>query len=594
MLLNQVTRVLGQDGDITITGTGGNNTGGSFGVYLDNFLNGSYGGTEVVSSGAGKITITGNGGNNSSGGNVGFVYNFNSLVQGAYGDITITGNGGSSTTGSNFGVSWNSSGSIVSTGTGPNAARINLIGNAGSGTSNNWGININADKVIAGLNSFASACSVACNGPTISSVDGDISIRGTGGAGTGGGNHGINIVNNYGAAGAAPVLIAGLGTASVSVSGTGGSGTGSGNSGLKLLSGSSTGALDIQATGPGSVTVSGSAGSGGSGISTGTASAIQTTGTGDVTLLADSLALGAANTVSSAAALTIRPLTTGTSVGIGNTAPGSLSLSDAELGELSWSGLLTIGGANAGATTIDTAFAFPGALAVVSGAGADITLAAPLSSTSGATGPTLTLSAGRNFINAAGVAALDPGLGAWRVYSSDPAADTRDGLVADFKQYAATYGVTPVQGSGNGLFYRIAPSLAAGLTGVAAKVYDGNAIATLTPANYTLTGVIDGDSVTIGNGSAIYDTRNAATGKIVTASGIAVTSASNGAIPVYGYSLISASTAAPIGTITPAPLTLNASADSKVYDGTAGSLATPGVAGLIAGDAVDVAEPSLR
>src|SRR6185437_10806190 len=44
VLLNQVTRVLGQNGDITITGTGGDNTAGSFGVYLDNFLNGTYGG----------------------------------------------------------------------------------------------------------------------------------------------------------------------------------------------------------------------------------------------------------------------------------------------------------------------------------------------------------------------------------------------------------------------------------------------------------------------------------------------------------------------------------------------------------------------
>ena len=39
------------------------------------------------------------------------------------------------------------------------------------------------------------------------------------------------------------------------------------------------------------------------------------------------------------------------------------------------------------------------------------------------------------------------------MYSNDPAADTRGGLVPDFKQYGATYGVTPVLGSGDGFLY---------------------------------------------------------------------------------------------------------------------------------------------
>src|SRR6185295_12327521 len=155
-------------------------------------------------------------------------------------------------------------------------------------------------------------------------------------------------------------------------------------------------------------------------------------------------------------------------------------------------------------------------------------------------------------------------------------------------QYATTYGVTPVQGSGNGALYRIAPTLTPGLTGVFAKVYDGNTTATPAPGSYTVAGAIDGDSVVVaGNGSAFYDTRDAGTGKIVSAPGITVTSASNGAIPVYGYALASPVATAAIGTITPAPLTLSASVDSKVYDGNTSSAAVPVVlSGLVAGDTV--------
>src|SRR6185437_599526 len=176
--------------------------------------------------------------------------------------------------------------------------------------------------------------------------------------------------------------------------------------------------------------------------------------------------------------------------------------------------------------------------------------------------------------------------GVWRVYSSDPAFDTRDGLAPDFKQYAALYDTTPVQGSGNGALYRIAPSLTPSLTGTIGKIYDGTDTAALTPANYAVTGAIDGDSVVVGNGSAAYDTRNAGTGKLVGATGIGIASATQGAIPVYGYALSDAAAAAPIGTIVPAALSLGATADSKVYDGSTRSSAMPVVSGLVAGDSV--------
>jgi hypothetical protein len=53
---------------------------------------------------------------------------------------------------------------------------------------------------------------------------------------------------------------------------------------------------------------------------------------------------------------------------------------------------------------------------------------------------------------------------------------------------------------------------------------------------------------------------------------VTLVGASNGAIPVYGYTLARQQRGpAPIGTITAAPLTLAATADSKVYDGSAAS-----------------------
>ena len=171
----------------------------------------------------------------------------------------------------------------------------------------------------------------------------------------------------------------------------------------------------------------------------------------------------------------------------------------------------------------NTTFANP--LAIVTGSGHDITLASPLSSSSSVTGPTVVLSAGGDFVNNAGAAAILPGSGVWRVYSTDPAADTRGGLAADFKQY--------------GFLYRVAPVLAPTLAGTSTKVYDGNTSASLASASVGTSGAIDGDSATFAlAGGATFDTRHAGSGKVVSAP-VTFVGVSNGAIPVYGYALAS-------------------------------------------------------
>ncbi|MGH3581498.1 MAG: beta strand repeat-containing protein, partial [Mycobacterium sp.] len=221
-----------------------------------------------------------------------------------------------------------------------------------------------------------------------------------------------------------------------------------------------------------------------------------------------------------------------------------------------------------------------GALTAI--AGGTITLGGNL--TAGGAGDSLVLAAGANFDNAGGFA-LNPGPGRYLVWSTDPASDNRGGLAYNFKQYNATYGVTGILGSGNGFLYTLAPVITPSLIGTVNKVYDGTTAATLAGANYSLSGAIDGDTVTLNNPAAgVYDTRNVGINKDVSVSGIAIGSATNGAATIYGYTLSSSSANASIGVITQAALALNAVTDTKVYDGTTSSAGVPGTVGLVGGD----------
>jgi filamentous hemagglutinin family protein len=187
-------------------------------------------------------------------------------------------------------------------------------------------------------------------------------------------------------------------------------------------------------------------------------------------------------------------------------------------------------------------------------------------------GDSIVLAASGNFINTAGAAALDPGPGRFLVYSTNPAADVRGGLAYNFKQYNATYG-GPVLGAGNGFLYTVAPSVAPSLTGSVAKVYDGTTAATLTPANYSFAGVLDGDTITLGNAaSGVYASPNVGSGINVSVAGLTLAGASNGGATVYGYTLASTSANANVGDITPRALSVTANNQAKPY----GTTFTPG------------------
>jgi filamentous hemagglutinin family protein len=187
---------------------------------------------------------------------------------------------------------------------------------------------------------------------------------------------------------------------------------------------------------------------------------------------------------------------------------------------------------------------------------------------------------GNHFVNNAGAGALvasDPG-GRFLVWSTNvdpfnpnPAiGDVRGGIGYDFKQYGYAGGATSDPNlNHNGFLYTLAPTITPGLASTTvSKTYDGNNTATLTAANYTTAGAVDGDTVNL-SGIATYDDKNVtgSPNKTVTANSITIDSASNGTATVYGYTLTSNTASNTIGNINKADYT--ALSGSKTYDGNA-------------------------
>jgi len=198
---------------------------------------------------------------------------------------------------------------------------------------------------------------------------------------------------------------------------------------------------------------------------------------------------------------------------------------------------------------------------------------------------TITFVAGR-FVNGAGSAALNPGTGLdWRVWSSNPdpfdplTGDETGGLVYDYRQYDLAYtpGAIGLLGTGDGFIYTYAPSLGFALTGSVTKTYDGTStVSNLTSANYTVSGGVGGDTVTISGGlptaGTYSSTHDVGSSLPVTVTGITATIAAtnlSGQADVFGYRLSGAPVVGAIGAITQAPLTVTANAATKTYDGTA-------------------------
>jgi filamentous hemagglutinin family protein len=134
--------------------------------------------------------------------------------------------------------------------------------------------------------------------------------------------------------------------------------------------------------------------------------------------------------------------------------------------------------------------------------------------------------------------------------------------------------------------------LSVGLTGTVEKTYDATTTATLTAANYQLTGVIGGDTVTINHPTTgTYDTKNVGTGKTVTVTGLALSGADSA-----DYTLASASVSGAVGIIDPAMISAALTGTvEKTYDGTTAATLTAAnyqLNGVIGGDTVTLSPTS--
>lgn len=320
----------GGGGTVTAVGQGGNPTGtGSFNHGLQ--VNGAN--SRITSSG-GSVSATGTGGGaGASSVNIGLLVNGAAqITAGSSGTVTVIGQGGNGTGTGNFnhGVEVQGVNSVIDSG-GGNVSVTGTGGGAGASFINLGIIVDGAGKITAG-------------------GTGTVTAIGNGGnlTGTGTTNYGVHLFD-------ANSTITSNG-GSVSVTGTGGGGTGSDtNNGVNVQD-----ASVVSATGAGDLTVTGTAGTGAASIAFSLSNAnssgakLETTGTGSITVNADSIAITATESIAAGAnAVTLRQKTNGVTIDLGSTtnpSGGPLSLTDAEIGRIT-AGTLNIGNASSGAIT---------------------------------------------------------------------------------------------------------------------------------------------------------------------------------------------------------------------------------------------------
>lgn len=616
------------DGNVVLRGVSTGNGGTDEGVLI---RNGAY----VRTTGAGNVDVIGRGGG-TLGGNSGVHLTTGAEIEvSGGGDIVLTGYGSSTgTLSNNEGVTVDAALVEVLSGT---ASDLLVTGYGGTGANYNIGVNV---RMGGTLRSYATSA-------------GSITVNGTGGNGSGTGNWGVLAEDGiYESMGEASMLLSGIGGTGADnygIKSTGGSSNrigaatmtgdltlradtmdlatytvavrGSGNLALEPYSSNTTigigngavGTLNLNTAAVGrlvdgfsQITIGRSDGTGAIDVEAATFSdnvrLLNAGGgidfDGAVSVGANRLWLTSAGAVTQSAALSANQLLlTGagpvTLTHVGNSI-GTLAASLSGSLSLTNNGSLSVGSISANGTTYDGVASTGGSVLLhASGASADLTLQRAV--TAAAAGTSLQLIAGRNFVNNFGSSALDAGAGRWLVWSANPADDVRGGLDYDFKHYAATYGVTtPAQSSGDGFMYSIAPTITPTLTGSVSRVYDGTTDVTLSTANLASTGAIDGDSVAlaIANLAGVLDTKNAGSGKQVTAATITMTGASNGAAAVYGYQLATSSASGAIGEITPRALLVTALDASQIY-GDANPLFSASYDGFVAGEDASVLSGTL-
>ncbi len=184
------------DGNITVAGTGGTGSGNAIGyyakaTYADNGLGGF-----LRATGTGNIFLTGTGGNSTGGGDTGVslaMFNSGIAAEANSGSITVTGTGGGTnpnTGGGNTGIDSNGTVQFIT-----NSGNINLTGTGGIGSYQyNYGVNVSVltttsgDISITGTGGTSATggwqgMGVSFTGLTVNSGSGDVTVTATGGNG---------------------------------------------------------------------------------------------------------------------------------------------------------------------------------------------------------------------------------------------------------------------------------------------------------------------------------------------------------------------------------------------------------------------------
>lgn len=281
------------------------------GVHFDN---------TVVNTGAGDIIVRGEGLDGSNN-RMGILLSGGTTMEVSTGSITLHGTSGTGTSG-NMGIKLDG-GTIESTGTGGAVGAITLTGIGRGTNSENNGIDL------------------LSGGDRITSIDADITLTGTGAAGSD---------QNYGVAIGSAVATdsTGAGTGNIAITGTS-NGAGNQNYGVYLKSGG-----DVYTEGSGGdISITGISANAADLFTSGATVDIgRATTSGDILLNVDDIAL--ANTsIDTTGIVTITPRTASRTIGLGGGA-GDLNLSDAELGMISTNvDTLIIGDSAAGSGLVD-------------------------------------------------------------------------------------------------------------------------------------------------------------------------------------------------------------------------------------------------
>ncbi len=120
--------------------------------------------------------------------------------------------------------------------------------------------------------------------------------------------------------------------------------------------------------------------------------------------------------------------------------------------------------------------------------------------------------------------------------------------------------------------------MTATLTGTASKVYDGTTTASLAGSNFSYSGRVGSDDVTVSPSSGTYASANVGTGIGVTATGLTLTGAAAG-----NYSLAQSTASAAVGEISARSITVTADPITRKY-GDANPTLTYSYSGLVNND----------